>query len=43
MKKTTIIDIAAIAGVSKATVSMVISGRDQSIGEETKKKNLKDC
>ena len=41
MKKTTIIDIAAIAGVSKATVSMVISGRDQSIGEETRKRVLK--
>lgn len=40
MKKTTIIDIAAIAGVSKATVSMVLSGRDQSISEETKKKVL---
>jgi LacI family transcriptional regulator len=40
MKKTTMMDIATIAGVSKATVSMVISGRDQSISEETKKRIL---
>ena len=40
MKKTTMMDIATIVGVSKATVSMVINGKDQSISEETKQKIL---
>lgn len=35
------LDIAKKAGVSKATVSMVLNKRDQSISEETKKKILK--
>jgi LacI family transcriptional regulator len=41
MKKVTMLDIATKAGVSKATVSMVLSKRDQSISEETKKKILR--
>lgn len=35
------LDIAKKAGVSKATVSMVLNKRDQSISEETKKKILR--
>ena len=41
MKKITMLDIAKKAGVSKATVSMVLNKRDQSISEETKEKILK--
>lgn len=41
MKKITMLDIAKKAGVSKATVSMVLNKRDQSISEETKEKVLK--
>lgn len=41
MKKVTMLDIAKEAGVSKATVSMVINKRDGSISEETKNKILK--
>lgn len=40
MKKVTMLDIAKMAGVSKATVSMVLSKRDHSISEETKNKVL---
>lgn len=40
MKKITMLDIAEKAGVSKATVSMVLNKRDKSISEETKKKIL---
>lgn len=41
MKKATINDIARIAGVSKATVSMVFNNKADSISNETKKKILK--
>lgn len=41
MKKTTMADIARAAGVSKATVSMVLSKKDVSISEETKSKIYK--
>lgn len=40
MKKVTMLDIAKIAGVSKATVSMVLSKRDNSISEDTRNKVL---
>lgn len=40
MKKVTIIDIAKLAGVSKATVSMVLNKKDKNISEETKNKIL---
>lgn len=40
MKKVTMLDIAKMAGVSKATVSMVLSKRDQSISDETRNKVL---
>lgn len=39
-KKPTINDIAAMVGVSKATVSMVISKKDQNISEQTRTKIL---
>jgi LacI family transcriptional regulator len=38
MKKTTLLDIAVRAGVSKATVSMVLNKKDESISAETRKK-----
>ncbi|SHI95091.1 transcriptional regulator, LacI family [Clostridium amylolyticum] len=38
MRKTTMMDIANKVGVSKATVSMVLSKKDGSISEETKEK-----
>lgn len=41
MKKITMLDIAKKAGVSKATVSMVLNKRDHCISEETKQKILK--
>lgn len=41
MKKVTMSDIAKKAGVSKATVSMVINGRDSSISKETRTRILK--
>jgi len=40
-KKVTMLDIANIAGVSKATVSMVINRKDEHISEETRNKVLK--
>lgn len=40
MKKVTMMDIAKIANVSKATVSMVINNRDCGISDETRKKVL---
>lgn len=40
MKKTTMSDIARIAGVSKATVSMVLNKKDENISEETKNRIL---
>lgn len=40
MKKATINDIAKLAGVSKATVSMVINSKDSNISEETRNKIL---
>lgn len=40
MKKVTMLDIAKKAGVSKATVSMVLNKRDENISEETKNKIL---
>jgi LacI family transcriptional regulator len=40
MKKVTMLDIAKKAGVSKATVSMVLNRRDNNISEETKNKVL---
>ena len=41
MKKVTMLDIAQKAGVSKATVSMVINKRDESISNNTRDKVLK--
>lgn len=41
MKKTTLLDIATRAGVSKATVSMVLNKKDESISDETRKKIMK--
>lgn len=41
MKKPTIIDIAEKAGVSKATVSMVLNNKDDSISKETREKIIK--
>ncbi|AKN33064.1 LacI family transcriptional regulator [Clostridium carboxidivorans P7] len=40
MKKVTMMDIAKVAGVSKATVSMVLNKRDGNISEETKSRIL---
>jgi LacI family transcriptional regulator len=40
MKKVTMLDIAKMAGVSKATVSMVLSKRDHSISEDTRNRIL---
>lgn len=40
MNKVTMLDIANLAGVSKATVSMVINKRDESISQETRNKIL---
>lgn len=40
MKKVTMLDIATRAGVSKATVSMVLNKRDENISEKTRKKIL---
>ena len=40
MNKVTMKDIAEMAGVSKATVSMVLSTKDASIREETRKRIL---
>ncbi|KRQ86472.1 Catabolite control protein A [Caloramator mitchellensis] len=41
MKKVTINDIARIAGVSKATVSMVFNKKDENISQETREKIFK--
>ncbi|EDS77735.1 catabolite control protein A [Clostridium botulinum C str. Eklund] len=41
MKKVTMKDIAEVAGVTKATVSMVLNKKDVKISEETKKKIFK--
>lgn len=41
MKKVTMLDIARLSGVSKATVSMVINQKDVNISEETRNKILK--
>ncbi|SEG01379.1 transcriptional regulator, LacI family [Caloramator fervidus] len=41
MKKVTISDIAKLAGVSKATVSMVFNNKDENISKETRERILK--
>lgn len=41
MKKVTMLDIAEKAGVSKATVSMVLNKRDKSISDDTRNRILK--
>ncbi|MEG2353865.1 MAG: LacI family DNA-binding transcriptional regulator [Clostridium sp.] len=43
MKNITMQDIATMAGVSKATVSMVLSKKDKHIGDDTKRRIVKIC